>query len=267
MKISCQEGLAPGANFAERLRNLEAYGFEGVELNGGALNTAEGVAERKAALRDSPVRASSICGGCPAELVHPDPKRRQACADALKRHLDYAAELGAVGPITVPIFNHNDRVPDLSPWKNRAAIEKDLLIAMLHSLAPHAEQTGAAILLEPLNRYESNALPRQQDGAEIVRAINSPGVRLMSDVFHMHIEEPNSPATIREVGDTISHVHLADNTRKEPGSGDIDFTAIMAALKEIGFTGYMALECGLSAPAPEALPRCAEFLKRAIARA
>src|SRR5882672_11305286 len=94
MKLSCQEGLVPGANFAEKLRHLEAYGFEGVELNGGALNSPDGLAERKAALRDSPVRASSICGGCPAELVHPDPRRRQACADALKKHLDFSAELG-----------------------------------------------------------------------------------------------------------------------------------------------------------------------------
>jgi len=265
MKLSCQEGLAPGASFAEKLRNLELYGFEGVELNGGALQNPEGVAERKAALRDSPVRASSICGGCPAELVHPDPKRRNACADALKRHLDFAAELGAVGPITVPIFNQNDRVPDLSPWKTRAQIEKDLLIAMLQTIAPHAVQVGAAILLEPLNRYESNALPRQQDGADIVKAINSPGVRLMSDVFHMHIEETNSPQTLRDVGDTIGHVHLADNTRKEPGSGDIDFRAIMAALRDVGFTGYMAFECGLSGPAAEVLPRSVAFLKGCMA--
>jgi sugar phosphate isomerase/epimerase len=265
VKLSCQEGLVPGASFAEKLRNLEAYGFEGVELNGNALNSAEGVAERKAALRDSPVRASSICGGCPAELVHPDPKRRQACADALKRHLDYAAELGAVGPITVPIFNSNERVPDLSPWKTRALMEKELLLAMLHALAPYAEQAGVAVLLEPLNRYESNALPRQADGAEIVRTVNSPGVRLMSDVFHMHIEEVNSPQTLRDVADCIGHVHLADNTRKEPGSGDIDFRAIMAALREIGFTGYMAYECGLTGPAADVLPRSAAFLKECMA--
>src|SRR5689334_20622047 len=104
MKLSCQEGLAPGDSFAAKLKNLESYGFDGVELNGGALNDPAGFAERKAALRDSPVRASSICGGCPAELIHADGKRRQACVDALKRHLDFAAELGAVGPITVPIF-------------------------------------------------------------------------------------------------------------------------------------------------------------------
>ncbi len=264
MKISCQEGLIPGETFAEKVRNLEKYGFDGVELNGGHLNSAEGFAERKAVLRDSVVKASSICGGCPAELVHADRSRRQACADALKRHLDYAAELGAVGPITVPIFNGNERVPDLSPWRTRAEIEKELLIAMLETLAPHAEQVGAAILLEPLNRYEANVLPQQKHGADIVRHLNSKGVRLMSDTFHMHIEEPNSANTLREVADCIGHVHLADNTRKEPGSGDIDFKAIMTALKEIGFGGYMAFECGLSGRADEVLPRSVAMLREAI---
>ncbi len=267
MKLSCQEGLVPGATFAEKLRNLERYGFDGVELNGGQLNDAEGFAERRAALKDSPVKASSICGGCPAELVHPDRRHRQACADALKRHLDYSADLGAVGPITVPIFNSNDRVPDLSPWKGRAELERELLLAMLRDLAPHAEQTGTAILLEPLNRYESNSLARQEDGASVVRTLNSRGVRLMSDTFHMHIEEVNMPATIRACGDTIGHVHLADNTRKEPGSGDIDFTGIFRALHEAGFTGYMAFECGLTGPAEDALPRSASFLRDCIQRA
>lgn len=261
MKLSCQEGLIPGETFAEKLRNLERYGFEGVELNGGRLNDPAGFRERKEALQDSPVRASSICGGCPAELVHPDKSRRNACVEALKKQLDYAAELGAVGPITVPIFNSNERVSDLSPWKTRAEIEKELLLAMLQTLIPHAEQNGTTILLEPLNRYESNSLPRQKDGAAIVRALNSKAVRLMSDTFHMHIEEPNSPATLREVGESIGHVHLADNTRLEPGSGDIDFGHIFAALKEIGFSGYMAFECGLSGPADQTLPQSVKFLR------
>jgi sugar phosphate isomerase/epimerase len=261
MRLSCQEVLVPGETFAERLKNLERYGFEGVELNGAALNDPASLTEREAALRDSPVRASSICGGAPAELVHPDPKRRHACADALRRHLDIAARLGAAGPITVPIFNNNDRLPDLSPWKSRAELERPLLVEMLRPLAAHAAGVGAAVLLEPLNRYEANVLPRQRDGAAVVREVSSPGLRLMSDAFHMHIEEPDSPAALREVGDVIGHVHLADNTRLEPGTGDIDFAAFFAALRETGFTGWMALECRLSGPAEEVLPRSAAFLR------
>lgn len=265
MKLACQEGLVPGRTFAEKLRNLERFGFQGVELNGHWLNDPAGLAERREALQDSPVRASSICGGYPAELLHPDRARRQACVDALRRHLDLAAELGAAGPITVPIFNNNDRLPDMSPWKSRSEAERELLIAMLQTLTPHAEQVGVAILLEPLNRYEASCLPRQQDGAAVVRALNSPGVRLISDVFHMHIEETNTPETLRAVGDVLGHVHLADNTRLEPGSGDIDFRAIMDALKAIGYTGYMAFECGLSGPAEVVLPRSVTFLRECMA--
>jgi sugar phosphate isomerase/epimerase len=261
MKLSCQEGLAPGGSFAEKLRNLERYGFEGVELNGVFLNDSAGLAERKAALADSPVRASSICGGCPAELLHPDRARRQLCADAIRRHVDYAAELGAVGPIVVPIFNNNDRVPDLTPWRTRAEIERGLLVEMLRPLAEHADSAGRALLLEPLNRYEANCLPRQADGAAVVRELGGRGLRLMSDLFHMHIEETDTPAAIRACGDVIGHVHLADNTRKEPGSGDINFGAAFTALREAGFTGWMAFECGLTGPADDVLPRSVSHLK------
>jgi sugar phosphate isomerase/epimerase len=136
---------------------------------------------------------------------------------------------------------------------------------MLMPLAEFAVSVGAAVLLEPLNRYESNSIPQQKDGAEIVRRINSPGVLLMSDVFHMHIEETNSPDALRAAGSAIGHVHLADNTRKEPGSGDIDFRAIFAALKEIGFANYMAFECGLTGPADQALTKSVAFLKECMA--
>jgi sugar phosphate isomerase/epimerase len=84
-------------------------------------------------------------------------------------------------------------------------------------------------------------------------------------VFHMHIEEPDLPAAIRACGDVIAHVHLADSTRREPGSGSTDFPGVMKALKEVGFAGYMAFECGLSGPAEQVLPRSAAYLAKLIA--
>ena len=95
MKLSCQEGLAPGSSFAEKLQNLEKYGFEGVELNGSQL-VDSGLEERRAALKNSSVKASSICGGYPAELVHPDAGRRRKCIEAYKRMLDVAGSWGRV---------------------------------------------------------------------------------------------------------------------------------------------------------------------------
>jgi len=267
MKLSCQEGLAPGLTFADKLRNLHAYGFEGVELAGGHLNDAAGLAERREVLKDSPVRASSICGGFPAEMIHPDPRRRRECADALKRFIDLAAELGATGPISVPIFNRADRLPDMSPWKTQHEAEIELLLRVLEELARHAEGTGACLLLEPLNRYESNALRDVEEAAQVCRTLGSSGVRVMADFFHMHIEQPDTPRSLAAVADVLAHVHLADNTRLEPGTGDIDFAAAFKVLAKAGFSGYMALECGLSAKADIALPKSVAFLRDCLAQA
>jgi sugar phosphate isomerase/epimerase len=264
MRFACQEGLIPGNTFAEKLAKLHAYGFEGVELQGGRLLDEAGLAERRAALKESPVRASSICGGFPAELVHPEPSHRRKSIAEVKRLLENAGELGAVGVIAVPIFNRNDRVPDLSPYRSRHQLEIELLTEVLKEIAAHGERHGAALLLEPLNRYESNALKDVAEAAEVCRAVGSPAVKVMPDFFHMNIEEPNTAASLEAVGPYIGHVHLADNTRKEPGSGCIDFRAGFAALKRAGFQGYAALECGLTGPADEVLPRCVAYLRECL---
>lgn len=264
MKLSCQENLVPGSNFAEKIRKIKAYGFEGVELSGTNLLDPAGLAERRAVLKGSSIHASSICGGFPCELVHPEKVRRQKCVDTIKRLMDIAAEVGAAGPISVPIFNGNDRIPDLSPYKTRNQLEKELLVDVLREVAQHGEEVGASLLLEPLNRYETDALCKAGEGAEICRALNSLGVKLMADFFHMHIEEKTIPDALRGVGDVLAHIHLADSTRLEPGSGSTDFTGSFAALKEIGFTGYMAFECGLSGPAEQVLPRSVAYLRRCM---
>ncbi len=66
----------------------------------------------------------------------------------------------------------------------------------------------------------------------------------------MHIAATNTPDALRAAGKHVRHCHLADNTRQEPGTGDIDYVAGMKALLDIGFQGYMACECGISGPRP-----------------
>ncbi len=267
MKLSCQEGLVNGDTFAEKLKNLEKYGFDGIELAGHLLHDPAQIEERVKALKDSKVKASSICGGNPCEMVHANTAKRRACIDGLKRFLDISAKLGAVGPISVPIFNGNERVPDLSPWKTQHQLELELLTEVVREVAAYAEKAKTALLLEPLNRYESNSLANVAEAAAICRKVGGTGVRVMADFFHMHIEETNTPKALLEVGDVVGHVHLADNTRKEPGTGDIDFKAGFTSLKKTKFAGYMAFECGLSDKPEIALPRAVTYLKRCIAEA
>ena len=258
MKLSCQENRVPGDSLAERLENLEAYGFEGIEFWGHQLWERE--SEIADELSRSPVKASSICAGLRGCLLDADPKVRQQSVEDLTRLLSVADTIGAVGVVLVPIFGP-PRLPDLSPLADARTLERNLLVELLKRVVEASADVETVLLLEPLNRYETHFLRTLDDGVDIARRVGHPRVRIMADFFHMHIEETSTPAAIKRAGEFIAHVHLADNTRLLPGTGDTDFAAGFAALKSIGYDKYMALECGVPGDPAVELPKCAKWLK------
>ena len=165
----------------------------------------------------------------------------------------------------MPIFG-GPRIPDLSPYADAVTLEKRLLAELIKELAPIAAENGTLLLLEPLNRYETHLLCRLEHAVEVIEmAGDPPGVALMADFFHMNIEEPRMEASIRECAKYVKHVHLADSIRWLPGYGHTDFRPGFAALKEIGFENYMALECAIPGPPEVDLPKCAEYLRAQMA--
>jgi len=258
MKLACQEDRVPGESLAERLEKLEAYGFQGIEFWGHQLwEREEEIADE---LSRSPIKASTICAGLRGCILDLDPKERRQTADDINTLLQVADTIGAVGLILVPIFGP-PRFPDLSPLADARTLERDLLVEQLKRIADGLDDVNAVILLEPLNRYETHLLRTLDDGVDIAKRVDHPKVKIMADFFHMHIEETNTPEAIKRAGDYIGHVHLADNTRLLPGTGDTDFAAGFAALKEIGYDKYMALECGVPGDPEVEFPKCVEYLK------
>jgi sugar phosphate isomerase/epimerase len=266
--IACQEGLLPGRDFAEKLHNAAAYGFDAVELDGNAVQDDAARAERRRALSGSPVRASSICGGVYPRFIDIDPAERARSRESMRRHLAYAAELGALGQIFVPIFAAHDRMPDLRPFMGRWDLDRALCVEMLRQIDEDARAAGAVALLEPLNRYEASFLNRLEQAKGLLGDL-APDARvgILADFFHMHIEEGNIPQALTDAGRLVAHVHLADSTRKQPGSGSIDFVSGFRALHAVGFTGAMAFECGLTGPAAQVLPESVAYLRRCLREA
>ena len=265
MQIACQEGLLPGRDFAEKLDNAARFGFDAVELNGNLLADEGKRAERQRALASGTLPACSVCGGVRARFIDIDPGERRQSMESLRRQLAYAAEVGAPGQIFVPIFARDNHLPDLQPWKNRQALGLALFTEILPQIDQAARAAGVLAFIEPLNRYEANFLNRQEQAVTMVSALGSdPRVRILADFFHMHIEERDIPAAIAHSGRLLGHVHLADNTRKEPGSGFLDFTTGFKALASIGYRGAMAFECGLTGPAAEVLPRSVTHLRHCL---
>jgi sugar phosphate isomerase/epimerase len=178
----------------------------------------------------------------------------------MRRRLDLAAILGAVGLLTVPQFGSAPRLPDLSPYKTGAALERELFVEQLEELAPAARDAGVPIFLEPLNRYEQHLVNRLEQGVALAEQVGD-GVGIMADFFHMNIEEADIAASIRAAGPYIVHVHVADSNRLQPGKGHLDFRPGFAALKEAGYDGYLGIECRISGPYDETLAESAALLR------
>src|SRR5579872_6885111 len=224
MKVALQLGLIPAESIPDKARWAKDHGVEGIELGTALPDKLRATADEI----NGVLPITSVCGnsdpqnGWSFDFLDPAPAKRRRSIEGSKAILAFCGEVGATGQIVPPIFG-GPRVPDLTPFMTALEIEDALMAAELQELGPWAAEHKTLFLLEPLNRYEQHYLRQQADGVRVIEKAGVPGVALLSDLFHMHIEETDSPAALRAAGRHVAHLHLADNTRLEPGTGDIDF--------------------------------------------
>jgi hydroxypyruvate isomerase len=113
---------------------------------------------------------------------------------------------------------------------------------------------GADVLIEAVNTFENGPylLHTTRQAAAFVRAVGRPNVTLQYDAYHMQRMEGNLVATLREHIGEIAHVQVADSPgRGEPGTGEINYPFVLAALEELGYDGYVGLEYNPTTAATE----------------
>jgi sugar phosphate isomerase/epimerase len=115
----------------------------------------------------------------------------------------------------------------------------------LSSAWSNADREEVLVLLEPLNRYEDHMLNRLEGAVELSKAAGRDSIKVMGDLFHMNIEEDDP----------------ADSNRLQPGAGHNDFAGAFGALRDIGFDGYLAMECGIRGDAKAVLPQVVRRLR------
>lgn len=119
----------------------------------------------------------------------------------------------------------------------------------LDALGPYAKEKGQPLFYEPLNRYETNLFNTLAEGVEVLESLTTENVKLLADLFHMNIEEVDIAQAIRDAGKHVGHVHFVDSNRRAAGLGHMDHGPIVAALKAIGYNGYL---CAEAFPLPDA---------------
>lgn len=262
MNISIRESMVPGNELSEQLGWLETMGIDAIELHAGALELPD--KQLRALIAASPVAVSAIQGS--AQLLDPDPSVRDEAKSVTQQRLALAADLGAVGVLTVPQFGRAPVLPDLQPWHSAAEIEYQLLLSQLGELAPAASNAGVTLFLEPLNRYEAHIVNRVGQGAAIAAEVGA-GIGVMADFFHMNIEEADISQAIREAAESLVYVHIADSNRLQPGKGHLDFLPGFRALKKIGYDGHLGLECRVQGDFDAAIRESLAVIRAAWERA
>ncbi|HNY29175.1 MAG TPA: sugar phosphate isomerase/epimerase family protein [Candidatus Sumerlaeota bacterium] len=253
LKLCSQDGRIPGANLAEKVKKLEAWGAAGIEFGGDP-----NVQEIKPILADSKLKVSALCWGSDnGNLVSMDLKVRQGGIDKLKKALEKAGELGANGVIFVPCFHKQS---DLKPEE----LDK-VLMEILPGLGDFAQQHKTHILLEPLCKNETFYINSVVQAAKICDMVKNPGIAQMGDFFHMSTEDPDQKAAFLAADKHLLHVHMASRkSRNLPGTDDDNYVEGFRGLKLIGYQQFVSLECGIKKGQnpEEAIPACFDLLRK-----
>jgi 5-keto-L-gluconate epimerase len=193
-----------------------------------------------AQLQDAGLRCSAIATGqaCLAEglcLSATDEGVRAAAIGRFCEQAELARELNA-SVILGGVRGTLDTRQDGSAARRRAAVDA------IRECVQAAGERGVTVLVEPINRYETDFVNRCEEGLELLDEVGGDGVKLLLDTFHMNIEERDLPDAIALAGDRLGYVHMVDSNRHAPGLGHVDFDGVLAALAQIEYRGPFVAE-------------------------
>jgi sugar phosphate isomerase/epimerase len=263
VRFGVRTPLPKELSLREKALLVKRLGYDGIEL--GDEWTGQPLEVIEPQLEGTGVAVSAVVGSI--QLLNTDPEKRREAVETDRRQLEKARRLGAVGVIEVPVF-HENKFQDLSPIMTAKEVEEKLLVVGLKELIPDVQRTGVSILLEPCNHKETHFLNTQGYGAQLIHMVDAPGFKLLSDFYHMQIEEKDIAETLAKVGNLTGYVHLADGlNRTEPGSLPFDYRPGFGALKRWGYSGWLTVECKASDNPESALGRALGYLKQQWAEA
>lgn len=213
-------------------------GFDGVEVPVLEGNPAD--YEKLAKLLDE----LGLRRTCTAIVPDPDANPVSSDPDIRKRglaHLDWISEcalaLGAEtigGPFHAPIGHFTGAGPQDDELK--------LCAEAHHDMAGKVAVSGVKLALEPLNRFETYFLNTAEQAKQYCTMVDHENFGIMYDTFHAHIEEKDQISAIEMLSGEINVLHVSENDRGIPGTGQIDFANILKAVKATGFDGWVVIE-------------------------
>jgi D-psicose/D-tagatose/L-ribulose 3-epimerase len=181
----------------------------------------------------------TVCAILPPGInpISPDAAVRKISVQHLVRCIETTSALGAKllgGPLYAPI----GYLPEHRPTKDEWSWGVDAF----QSVCDVLDSCNVTISIEPVNRSETFFVRTAREASSLCDAIGHPRFGVTIDTFHANIEERDIPEALTSIGSLLKHIHASENDRGLLGKGHIDFPGIVAALKKIGYNGYLMIE-------------------------
>ena len=181
------------------------------------------------------------------DISSEDPDAVAAGRQMLKDAVAAVRDIGGnkLGGILYSAHTKYNRAPTRTGWMNSAAV--------IGEIGDLAHRNGIDVVLEVVNRFETNLLNTTAQGLRYLSDCGCEHVRLHLDTFHMNIEEANPAAAIRLAGDRLGYFHIGESNRGFLGDGVIDWDRIFDALIDIDYSRDIVFESFSTAVVDEGL--------------
>ncbi|MCX6599104.1 MAG: TIM barrel protein [Acidobacteria bacterium] len=227
--------------FEQKLEIASKAGCESVELVGEHLEWSDADVKAKMATAKSlklgmdTISAMPNWGKEPVSML--DPAQRPSMLKEVARQIEWAKRL---------------EIPQLLLMSGNAIAGRSFdeqFASMLEGCKRAGEmaaKAGVTMIIEPLNNkvdHKGFFMSNCVDGLRMVKETNSPHVKLLFDIYHEQIQLGNVTRTVVEAAPHVRVFHIADNPgRHEPGTGEMNYANIYAAIKKTGYAHYMTME-------------------------
>jgi D-psicose/D-tagatose/L-ribulose 3-epimerase len=193
----------------------------------------------------------TVCAILPTGInpISPDTATRRKSVQHLIRCIETAAALGARllgGPLYAPIGYLPEHRPSHEEWA--------WAVEAFQSIGDTLDACKVTLSVEPVNRSETFFLRTAKEAKSLCEAVGHPRIGVTIDTFHANIEERNIAEAVTSLGPFLKHIHVSENDRGLLGKGHVDFKAILAALRESDYHGYLMIEGFGYSPQEEKAP-------------
>ena len=223
--------------FFPMIDDLKATGFDGIEIpiGDGDLSFYQKIGDKLSNLGLGCTAVTSLFDD--GNPVSPDATIRAAAVDQMKWRIDMGAAMGTeviAGPFHSAFASFTGEPPTEDERKRSAEV--------LSHAAEYAATQNIILAPESLNRFECYLYNTLDDIATLIHTVDHPNLKMIFDTHHANIEEKNMADAIRRHADIIAHVHISENDRGTPGSGQVNWEEVFKTLHEIGYDQWLTIE-------------------------